>query len=191
MILFDKMTKEQIKAEHDLRIRTNYYQNKKLELFRETIITLCDKNVNEFADNLYKEYQLPITIKTTKDSFRKSLNNWKNGKGCPPFIKNLHKKEVAKGIDNRAKCIDLLLYLGVHKTFKKNKLDGFNSVLKSFGLEPLYELDFFDFCVAVGIYLEEKKGETAYEIFRQLYHNRTTDRTRTNRTKQINVRKRT
>lgn len=114
---------------------------------------------------------LPLLYKTTEESFRRTLTNWREGKNLPVFVRNLYKEE-GEGYTNRNIYLDMLLYLGAHKEDGVASIEIFNKVIKRHGMERLYEMDYFDFCIAVSICLENKTGESAYKTYRSLLNDK-------------------
>ncbi len=100
------------------------------------------------------------------DTFARNVRNWLKDRNLPACVRNLERK----------KYLDLLLFLGIHKRHGKKKLVGFNNDIGMLGLEKLYVLDYFDFCVAVSLLLEDKKGINAYTTFRALYSDETLEK---------------
>ena len=154
------MSTGEIGKEYADRIANNYYEEMNLKRFQGLVeLAIGENSVNGFVNELYEENGgAPIFSDTGAASFRKNVSNWKNGTSFPPFVRNFE----------RQKYVDTLLFLGIHKG-QKNALEFFDEKISQLGLERLYILNWFDFCVATSLLLEEKNGVNAYTTFRQMY----------------------
>ncbi|MBQ4511143.1 MAG: hypothetical protein II984_10475 [Clostridia bacterium] len=155
-----KMSVEKARKVYQELLQSNEYEINKQEYFKSLIIdAIGELSARKFVSDLYKKNGgKAIFNSASEDSFGRNIRNWINGESMPPFVRNLERK----------KYLDLLLFLGIHRRHRENRIECFNNDIGILGLEKLYELDFFDFCVSVSIMLEEKTGENAYVIFRQL-----------------------
>lgn len=158
---FFDMSVAQISKEYRSRENANYYEERNLKAFQSLVEkSIGTKTVNGFVGELYEQNGgAPIFSNTGAASFRKNVSNWKNGSSFPPFVRNFE----------RQKYVDTLLFLGIHKG-ESSPLEYFDEQISRLGLEKLYILNHFDFCVAVALLLEEKTGINAYTTFRQMYN---------------------
>lgn len=152
---------EEIKNEYSKRVAEGYYENKHSQKFQQCILDcIKDKSINSAVTELFaKNGGAPMFENVSMDSFRRKMSNWKNGTNFPNYVQNLE----------REKYLDMLLYLGIHED-KPNPLAYFNREINSLGLEALYIVNYFDFCVAVSIQIGQKQNKNSYQIFRELYN---------------------
>ena len=164
----------ELKMIYEVLVKSGHYDINVENKFKELIKKLCDGNVNNYVlGKIFSKNKVaPITLydnvdaKKDASTFRRSVENWESSiNRSPRFITKLNSGQK----DYRMQLIDVLLYLEAYNASSYDKISGFNGILEGFGVEPLYHLDFFDFCVLVAIKLEEESGATAYDVFRTLY----------------------
>ncbi len=155
-----KMSVDRARKTYQMLIQADEFSKNKQEYFKSLVSdAIGEISVRRFVSNLYSANGGKAMLNdASEDTFGRNIRNWINGESVPPCVRNLERK----------KYLDLLLFLGIHRRHEKNRIEGFNNDIGILGLEKLYELDFFDFCVSVSIMLEEKNGVNAYVIFRQL-----------------------
>ena len=169
------MSRLPLKAAREIykyREDNNFYETRRKEAFVD-IINKRLGNYNSLSkwcrEMVEENGGLPMLYKTkNEDGFRRTLSNWKSGIDLPVFVRNLYSEELKNGYTYRNEYIDMLLYFGAYVDGETVSLSIFNKVLSNQGMERLYELDYFDFCVAASIEIERKTGENAYRTFRKL-----------------------
>ncbi len=152
---------DEIKSEYSKRVNESYYEAKHSKKFQQHVIN-CIKNgsMNATVNELFsKNGGAPIFENISQDSFRRKMSNWKNGQNFPNYVHNL----------DRMPYIDILLYIGIQEE-KPEPLAYFNRALNELGLESLYVINYFDFCIAAAILIGHKNKQNSYQIFRQLYN---------------------
>ena len=157
-----KMTILKARKAFQKMMQENGFEKNKIEYFKSMVDkAVGNGSVSSNVANLYMANGGEAILNDASlDTFARNVRNWLNSRSLPSCVKNLERK----------KYLDLLLFLGIHKRHTKKKLAGFNNDIGMLGLEKLYILDYFDFCVAVSILLEDKKGINAYTTFRKLYN---------------------
>ena len=174
-----KMSIGEIKAVYNQLKTTDYYEEARKNAFSEFITDKAkketdgniskwrDKLLNEKKENEEDEDLLPALYKTTRDSLRRNLANWKNGENFPVFVRNLCEDDRS-----RNEYLDMLLYLDAHRDGNEVSIEIFNEVALKHGMEPLYVLDFVNFCIAIAIKIESKTGKNAYRTYCELLNDK-------------------
>ena len=159
-----RMTTERARRRFQRMLEENGFEKNRIEYFKSMVDkAVGNGSVSGNVANLYVANGGEALLNGAEvDTFARNARNWLKDRNLPACVKNLERK----------KYLDLLLFLGVHKRHGKKKLAGFNNDIGMLGLEKLYILDYFDFCVAVSLLLEDKKGINAYTTFRTLYNDK-------------------